>query len=350
MATLALLAILAIGTAACHLSRTAATGGHWAEVRARALPRADLEEGLQLGEGVEILAAWRLDSEDPRFGGFSGLLVHQGRLLALSDRGTLWSAPVPDPEEPFAPPTAWEVTELRINGGAPDAEDLARTPDGRLRIALEGAHALAALPVPDERGAGVDLEPHPLPQPIAALPTNLGIEALVALPDGSLLAIGEGRRGETHPAVLLRDGRAVRTLGYRPAPSFAPTAAEHIGDWLLVLERRFTPLGGFGARLVAQPARSGSDLPAILEPAFELARWIGSWSIDNLEGLAAEPPNDQGTVRLWLIADDNFSPWQRTLLIALAWRPQPAAAVRASSRRLSRTSSRGSSLSATLLR
>ncbi|MCS6778141.1 MAG: esterase-like activity of phytase family protein [Geminicoccaceae bacterium] len=343
-------AILAILAVACTLPQRAGTGGHWAEVRARALPRAELEERLRLGEGVELLAAWRLDSDDPRFGGFSGLLVHEGRLLALSDRGTLWSAPLPDPHGPLAPPTAWQVSELRIGARAPDSEDLARTPDRRLWIALEGAHALAPLPVPAGGDAPLDLEPRPLPEPIAGLPKNLGIEALVALPDGSLLAIGEGRLGETHPALLLRDGRPVRTLGYRPAPSFAPTAAEHIGDWLLVLERRFSPLRGFAARLVAHPARDATDLPAIVEPAFELARWLGSWSIDNLEGLAAEPPDDQGTVRLWLVADDNFNPWQRTLLIALAWRPQPAAAVRASSRRLSRTSSRGSSLSATLLR
>lgn len=340
--------MLAIGTAACHLSRSAATGGDRAEVRARALPRAALEEGLRLRDDVELLAAWRLESGDPRFGGFSGLLVHRGRLLALSDRGALWSAPLPAADAPLDPPTVWEVTELRISERAPDAEDLAQTPDGRVWIALEGPHAVAALAAPAGR-ARLALEPRRLPEPIAGLPENLGIEALAVLPDGSLLTIAEGRLGVTHPALLLRDGRPLRSLHYRAAPGLAPTAAEHVGDWLLVLERRFSPLGGFAARLAAHPARDPSDLPAIVEPPIELARWASSWSLDNLEGLAAEPPDNEGTVRLWLVADDNFSRWQRTLLVALAWRPQPAVA-RASSRRLSRTSSRGSSLSATLLR
>ena len=43
---------------------------------------------------LEFLAGFVLDGSDPRFGGLSGLWLAPdgGRLIALSDRGTLWLA------------------------------------------------------------------------------------------------------------------------------------------------------------------------------------------------------------------------------------------------------------------
>jgi hypothetical protein len=43
-------------------------------------------------------------------------------------------------------------------------------------------------------------------------------------------------------------------------------------------------------------------------------------NVDNYEGLAALPRPD-GSVRFYLISDDNFSRLQRTLLLGLDWRP-----------------------------
>jgi hypothetical protein len=38
--------------------------------------------------------------------------------------------------------------------------------------------------------------------------------------------------------------------------------------------------------------------------------------LDNMEGIAAAPlPN--GGMRLWIVSDNNFRPWMRTLLVAL---------------------------------
>lgn len=45
-----------------------------------------------------------------------------------------------------------------------------------------------------------------------------------------------------------------------------------------------------------------------------LATLEGNHGIDNLEALALERAPDGG-MHLWLIADDNFNRWERTLLL-----------------------------------
>ncbi|MDW8340196.1 MAG: esterase-like activity of phytase family protein [Geminicoccaceae bacterium] len=333
--------------AGCTAVRAEGRVENGSRVRLSPLPIEEIARGLRLAADVALSGAWRLASEDRRFGGFSGLAVENGRLWLLSDRGGLWSATLAPHGSVPVVEGSWRVFELRLGGRAPDAEDLARTNDGTLWVAIEGRHAIAPLPAEPE-GPIVDLEPHPLPQPIAGLPGNGGVEALAGLGDGSLLAIGESELEGLRPALAMGPNGS-RRLAYRSGAGFAPSAASWIADRLLVLERRVSPLSGFAARVVAVPARGASDLPEILAPEIELARWDGSWAIDNLEGLAAEPVEEDGSVRLWLVSDDNFSRWQRTLLVLLTWRPQPAV-VRASSRRLSGTSSGGSSFSDTLRR
>jgi hypothetical protein len=43
-------------------------------------------------------------------------------------------------------------------------------------------------------------------------------------------------------------------------------------------------------------------------------------TVDNFEGLAAVPRTD-GSVRFYLLSDDNGLAHQRTLLLAFDWRP-----------------------------
>ena len=43
-------------------------------------------------------------------------------------------------------------------------------------------------------------------------------------------------------------------------------------------------------------------------------------TVDNYEGLAAIPAED-GSVRFYLLSDDNFQSSQRTLLLAFDWKP-----------------------------
>ncbi len=312
-------------------------------VRAVALDPGELAAASDLHERFRLVGAWRLEAEDPRFGGFSALLVDDDRFVLLSDRGRLWSAerdtsgPLPVRLEP------WRVQALRVGGRPPDAEALAKVAPERALIATESPHALAALPL-DDPAATLDLEARPLPEPLASLPTNRGVEALAPLEDRSVLAIAEHATGGTHTAMVIGAG-APRLSAYRAAPGFAPTGADRLGEWLYVLERRFGPFTGFEARVVAVALPDAERLPPILEPAYELARLRGPGPVDNFEGIAVEAVPGSDRIRVWLVSDDNFSRLQRTLLVALEWAPQ--APVRASNRRFSRTNSAGNSRSDT---
>jgi len=56
----------------------------------------------------------------------------------------------------------------------------------------------------------------------------------------------------------------------------------------------------------------------------KLADLEGSVPRDNYEGLAIVP--DPSGVTLWLISDDNYAHFQRTLLLQLHWRVPPRGA------------------------
>lgn len=93
-------------------------------------------------------------------------------------------------------------------------------------------------------------------------------------------------------------------------PPFLPTGADIAHDGMLyVLERDFSWLGGFSTRLRRAAL---SDWPTLRPET--LFTQIGG--LDNMEGLASWRDSD-GAVRLLMIADDNFSPLQRTLLVEL---------------------------------
>ncbi len=317
--------------------------GRSPSVRASPIDPDELASGARMGPGTEFGPCWHLKAEDPRFGGFSGLVVEPERLLLLSDRGWIWSTDRDRPDDGLVGNRSWRVQALRSAGRRPDAEELTPAVPGRYWVSLEGNHAIAALEL-DRQRKDLDLEPSPLPEPLASAPPNLGVEALAALPEGAVLAIAEAGREERHHAVLLaREGP--RLLTYRSAPGFAPTGAAWSDGWLFVVERRLSPLTGFTTRLTATPVPSAADLTDVIEPAVELLRLSGRGFGYNIEAVAAERNVPYRRIRLWLVSDDNFNPLQETVLIALDWTPQAFA--RASIRRFSLTSSAGSSASET---
>jgi hypothetical protein len=304
----AVLALLLLGTGC---ARAAGPG----EVVARPLERADgAAIGQRIGE-LEVVSAFQLASGDPRFGGLSGLLVEGPRLTAVSDRGSLWQATMRlDADGALVGLVGWSVTDVGSRGEA-DLEDLARRADAGLIAPLESPPRLVAL------DGGTVPEAGPFAAVFADLPLNEGVEALTTLPDGALLAIAEaasGRSGE-HGAALVGPRGASR-LRYRSPAGFQPTAADRLGDRLLVLERRFSVLGGLEARIAAIDLATVRLEPGAVLDGRELAR-LGVGSIaENFEGLAAAD-GPAGAIDLYLVSDDNFLPVQRTLLLQLRWRP-----------------------------
>ncbi|HSK40083.1 MAG TPA: esterase-like activity of phytase family protein, partial [Arenibaculum sp.] len=261
-------------------------------------------------------------SGEKEFGGLSGLVVSPDgqQLWAVSDRGSLVTARLAYGEggelvaaRDIALHPLIEADGGAVTGSRSDAEDLTRMPDGSWAVAFERWHRIESYPAtPDGPING----PKELPRPagLRQAPGNGGIEALAAFPDGRLLAIEEGREQDagTHRAWITGpDGW--RRLTYRGLAPYRPTGATVLPDGdLLVLERRASLLGGFGARIVRVPGEAIE--PGRVVAGEEIARLEPPLSVDNFEGIDAVPAPDGGYV-VYLLSDDNFWALQRTLLL-----------------------------------
>lgn len=279
---------------------------------------------------------WRggleLTSPAPYFGGFSGLLLStDGRhLTAVNDQGHWLTAEMTyDAAGDLSGLTGAAMGPLLGEDGAPldgkgrqDAESLARLANGDLLVAFERDHRLwryAAVATPAGQSP-LAQRPNLVspPEGSLSLPANQGLEAMVALPGGRIFAIAEGEtEKDLHPAFIW-DGQTWRHFSYRGADGHRPTGATLLPDGdILLLERRFTTLGGLSlrlARLAASALQDPAGLTGKTLSGQELVRLSPPLTIDNFEGIAARQ-GAKGETLIALLSDDNFSPLQRTLLL-----------------------------------
>jgi YD repeat-containing protein len=141
-----------------------------------------------------------LRSRDTRFGGFSGLEVSDDgkRLIAVSDQGHWFTAELDyDEAGRLSGLRDGRLERLRDHRGKAlkrkgraDAEALAESRDGGLIVGLEQHHnILDYAPFPEGyEGARARL---PIPDDFRPRDNNSGIEAMVRLTDGRLLALVE---------------------------------------------------------------------------------------------------------------------------------------------------------------
>jgi hypothetical protein len=163
---------------------------------------------------------------------------------------------------------------------------------------------------------------------VALCARNGGLEAMADLGGGRRFLVCEARRGAsaTVPAWTGR-GDSWREREYALAfeggwagEPFRPTGAALLpGGDLLVLERRFPPIG---ARLARLP-RANLDGTGVLAPR-EIARFEAPLTLDNFEGLDARRDASGRTV-IYVLSDDNncaknarTPALQRTLLMMFA--------------------------------
>ena len=260
-------------------------------------------------------------------GGFSGVhLAPDLTLTLISDRGHWAEARLvldgltPIGLQPIRHgPLRDEAGKPIPRGFAGDAEALARLPDGTWLVAFERRHRIRAYRRLDGPGAYVAAPPG-----LEAAPPNGGLESLAVLQDGRLFAIAETfappDRPELRHAWLGAPGRWV-PLYWQPAPGFHPTDAAILPDGrALVLERRFSLLGGFSARLVmtAPDALRSAREGAVLHGETILMLDDAPLPSENWEAVAVTRFGDQTLVAL--ISDDNESILQRSLLLLFAWR------------------------------
>jgi hypothetical protein len=302
-------------------------------------PRAAAESALRatpvpLGRGepqgaasgaLRFMGALRLEAEDRRFGGLSGLAVTEGLgVVAVSDRGYFVAfALVEDEAGRLVGAEGLSITPMtdgeggRLRQPDRDAEDLALLADGTRLVVFERNARLGWFPP----GSGRQTRTQTLLDLVTD--DNEAIESVVALPDGRLFLIAEDLlEGPIRPAWVGAPGGWQR-LEYLPEADQAPVGAALLPDGdLLVLERSASPLSGFKARLrrvagstIAPGARLSGETLLVLEPPA-----LG----ENFEAVATRPLPDGGAA-IYLVSDDNYFFLQRTLLLKFVLPVVPAA-------------------------
>lgn len=232
---------------------------------ARAVPLNSQDESRQTVGKLRYRGGLALTSEQPHFGGLSGLIVSAdgSAFTAISDMGYWLKGRLGyDRGGDLASVDAVRMGPLLGPNGRPsvgkrkgDAESIA--PDGRgFLIGFEQDHRLWRYPALEARAARVGA-----PEGLAQAPANGGLEALARLGDGRFLALTEqlaapggtrgwvGAPGRWQALTLAVDG------------GFAATAAASLEDGdVLVLERRFPPVGARVVRLPAAVIKPGATL------------------------------------------------------------------------------------------
>ena len=259
-------------------------------------------------------------------GGFSGVhLAPDLTLTLISDRGhwaearLLLDGLTPIGLQPLRHgPLRDEAGKPLPRGFTADAEALARRPDGTWLVAFERRHRIRAYRRLDGPGAYVAAPPG-----LENAPPTGGLESLAVLPDGRLFTIAETftppERPDLRHAWLGQPG-AWMPLYWQPSPGFHPTDAAILPDGsALVLERRFSLLGGFAAKLMrcAPDALRTAGEGAVLSGEVILTLNDAPLPAENWEGIAVARYGDETLVAL--ISDDNESILQRSLLLLFAW-------------------------------
>ena len=188
---------------------------------------------------------------------------------------------------------------------AGDAEGLTRRGD-ELWISFERDHRLerydGALPVGLVQSRRFE-----------KMRSNSGLEALITLPDGRFLAIAEGRRGGAVPAFVIgKDNKVTEdalAIGERHKVTGGDVGPD--GRLYLVL-RSYAPFVGVSIR-IERFDLTGEGFPDLTKRRV-LAAFEAESGIDNMEGISIWV-DKAGRTRLTLIADDNFNPIQRTLVM-----------------------------------
>jgi hypothetical protein len=278
----------------------------------------ELPEAKQVG-ALAYRGGLVLRSDHPRFGGLSGLAVAaDGRLIAVSDRG-VWIGfrPVVDGGQlvGVAEATIDPILDGNgrpLTGRAIDAEAVVVLRNA-VFVAFEQDHRVWRYPGPPHHAAGAAKATMPIPER-GRLAPNGGFEAVTALGGGRLLMVAEepATDGGDHPGWIVAGDRAF-ALTYAPTGLFKPTEFARLrnGD-VLALERRFTAVGGFAARI--QRIARADIRPGARLKGREVARIEPPLIVDNYEAMAAVPAPDGGHL-VFIASDNNFRSLQHTVLL-----------------------------------
>ena len=304
----ALLAVGACATASAGIGLLAEPLSGWEPIAVSFEPTPLRAPSYRTGP-VRFAGGVVLRSEDPRFGGLSDLrLDASGGLVAVTDAGDLITARlILDTAGRLAGVGQVRLRRLTELDGLPisdrargDAEGLAILPDGQVLVAFERDHRIWSY------GRDAADIPSPRPHPGHAFANNEGMEGMVGDGAGGWYVAGEGG-GFWHCDLTACEARAAPPetplSGYRPTG----LALDAQTGGLLLLERFYeAPIDTrIRVRRIDRNGQFTAGLIALRLPA----------TVDNFEGIATTL-NADGSQRVYILSDDNFSARQRTLLLA----------------------------------
>lgn len=258
-------------------------------------------------------------SETSRLHGLSDLVVDaDGKLLSVSDDGAdLFTGRlvldssgrlVGLTDGALRPLTGFDSQPLQGKSWT-DAEGVARLGNGEILVSFEREHRIWRYAPSTNR------PPKPVAMPGVAMAENDGMEGLAAAPtvtaDAYWVGIEPGGIWLCRLNVTCEEKAGLP----RPPPGYrlSSLTTGPKGE-LVILHHSYIP--AIGSRIIVTVVRD--PLGARQEiGAFRLAPPM---TVDNFEGVAvvARPG---GGWRVYLLSDDNFSPTQRTLLMAFDWTP-----------------------------
>lgn len=288
------------------------------EIVARPIPLNSSDPAMTVVGALSYRGGLVLTSMDPDFGGLSALGISSdgARLVALSDRGFRFSARILyDARGRLVGLADADLGPMGGIDGAPlmekeyaDAESMAPGVEGEIVVAFERRHRLwryvPGSPLP---------EPLPPPDELAGAPSNGGIEALAMLDDGRLFALTEKYSSGDDVVGWISDAGGWSVLTLTTGGGFEPTGAATLpGGDIVVVMRRFTLSGSNAAKLIRIPESQIS--PGASLKGRMIAEIGPPLNFDNFEGVEARR-GTRGETLITILSDDNFNPFQRTLLM-----------------------------------
>ncbi len=274
-------------------------------------PQAD---GAEI-RGLRLAGAWHLTSDEENFGGLSGLAIQpSGHLLTVSDGGAFISigmeAGAPDGSGTLA--YMRSSTDALLSGkSAGDAEGLELTENGLALVSFERDHRVLAFDLEGcgsaARGinvAGISDRPDGLGRKI---PENDGLEGLMLDAAGFLVGGLEVPLGSEAVIGQIDAEHALFSTRLSRPEDTKLVGLDGFETGFFALYRGYSPLSGNTIVIdrYSEPGGALNRLAILKRP----------YPVDNFEGITASRLAD-GTVRLYIISDDNFSDRQRTLLMA----------------------------------
>lgn len=272
---------------------------------------------------LRLTGSWQMTSDHGWFGGFSALVAGPGRsLVAGTDRGFLLGLDLGG-SEPRAIPGSFRFVGVSTRGRKEyvDMEAITRDPaTGAMWASFENDNLVMRFDADGTRTIAA-------PQAMADWDANSGPETMERLADGRFLILSEGSEESgmvDRPALLFpRDPLAGdKPLAFRFScrAAYSPVDATQLPDGrVLILMRqvRYTIPATFDAVImVADPAaiRAGGQWRGEIIQHLE-----GAGFGENFEGIGfVADPVDPRKGSIWVVADDNFSVFQRSLLLRFA--------------------------------